>query len=295
MSYRPHESLVAPARESASLLRLTGGVVLLVVGFILFGMMASRLQWIFIPAERQAEWSEALYHASTPSAVLVNLFFFGLLIVALAFTTRLVHHRRWTTLIGRPALAMQQFLRVSKFLVALSLLVYLLPAPEVLQPSLNLAIGLWMLYLPLTLLGLLLQTGAEELVFRGYLQSQLAARFRSPFVWMTVPSAIFGMLHFNPGVDETAAWLVVFWAFAFGLAAADLTARSGTLGAALALHMVNNFVAIALVAPQDSFDGLALYTMPFSMSDTDLLLAWMPVEMMMLLCSWLAARLALRV
>ncbi len=28
----------------------------------------------------------------------------------------------------------------------------------------------------------------EELVFRGYLQSQLAARFRSPLVWIVLPS-----------------------------------------------------------------------------------------------------------
>jgi membrane protease YdiL (CAAX protease family) len=295
MSYRPHETLVAPARESASLLRLIGGIVTLVAGFIAFGLMASRLQWAFVPAERHAEWSEALYDASTPTAVLVNLFFFGLLIIALALITRLFHKRSWTTLIGRPALAVHQFLRVSMYLISLSVMGFLLPVPEVLQPSLNLAIGIWVLYLPLTLLGLLLQTGAEELVFRGYLQSQLAARFRSPLVWMMLPSAIFGMLHFNPGVDETAALLVVLWAFAFGLTAADLTARTGTLGPALALHMVNNFVAIALVAPEGSFDGLAVYTIPFSMSDTDLLLAWMPVEMMMLLCSWLAARLALRV
>ena len=91
-----------------------------------------------------------------------------------------------------------------------------------------------------------------------------------------------------------AAWLVVIWAMLFGLAAADLTARSGTLGPAIALHLVNNFSAIALVAPAGYFDGLALATYPFGPNDTAQLLKWMPMDLMILLCSYLAARLALR-
>jgi DNA-directed RNA polymerase subunit RPC12/RpoP len=41
--------------------------------------------------------------------------------------------------------------------------------------------------------GVLIQTGAEEVLFRGYLQQQLAARFASPIAWMVLPSAIFAL------------------------------------------------------------------------------------------------------
>ncbi len=86
----------------------------------------------------------------------------------------------------------------------------------------------------------------------------------------------------------------MLWATLFGLAAADLTARAGTLGPAIALHLVNNFNAIALAAPEGAFDGLALYTYPFSLASSEALIAWAPIDLMILFCSWLTARLALR-
>ncbi len=46
--------------------------------------------------------------------------------------------------------------------------------------------------LPLTLAGLVVQTGAEELLFRGYLTQQLAARFEARAIWMGVPALAFG-------------------------------------------------------------------------------------------------------
>ena len=90
------------------------------------------------------------------------------------------------------------------------------------------------------------------------------------------------------------AWLVVAWASIFGLAAADLTARFGTLGPATALHFINNFGAILIPAPKGQFDGLALYAYPFTMEDKDAVLAMMPADLLFLVCGWLAIRLALR-
>jgi len=76
--------------------------------------------------------------------------------------------------------------------------------------------------------------------------------------------------------------------------AADITARAGTLGPAIALHFMNNFAAILLTAPQGNFDGLALYTVPISLTDGSSIWAWAPVEFMVLFCSWLTARIAIR-
>ncbi len=53
----------------------------------------------------------------------------------------------------------------------------------------------------------LIQTGAEELVFRGYLQQQLAARFASPLIWMVLPALIFGAVHYDPATAGPNVWL----------------------------------------------------------------------------------------
>ena len=131
-------------------------------------------------------------------------------------------------------------------------------------------------------------------MFRGYLQSQLAARFAHPLVWMGVPSILFGLLHYDPVLAGDNAWVLAVWAAAFGVAAADLTARAGTLGPALALHFINNLFAIFITAPERDLDGLSLYTFPLSLDEAGLALVILPLELVFTLCAWLAARLALR-
>jgi membrane protease YdiL (CAAX protease family) len=130
--------------------------------------------------------------------------------------------------------------------------------------------------------------------FRGYLQSQLAARFASPMVWLVLPALAFGLLHMDTVTYGANGWLVMVWATGFGLAAGDLTARFGTLGPATALHLVNNFSAILVAAPKGQFDGLALYVYPFSLGEAGAVAAVLPVDILTLLCAWLAIRLALR-
>jgi hypothetical protein len=46
--------------------------------------------------------------------------------------------------------------------------------------------------------------------------------------------------------------------------------------------------------PQGQFDGLALYSYPFSMEDGDAFWVFMPIDLMILVCGWLTIRLALR-
>ena len=294
MRYPANTPLVDPARPSAPLWRLLLGTLLTVALFLALSIGYGWLCAVLLPPETWGPDGQGIENATTAGGALVNLYAFGLLTLALAVVLPLVHKRGLATLFGAFGRATRQGLRVILYLsgvyVAATLLQILDPIP--LERSLT--ISAWLPLLPLTLVGLAIQTGTEEIVFRGYLQSQLAARFRHPALWMGLPAALFGMLHDQPGMMGDAAWLVVIWAMLFGLAAADLTARSGTLGPAIALHLVNNFSAIALVAPAGYFDGLALATYPFGPNDTAQLLKWMPMDLMILLCSYLAARLALR-
>lgn len=294
MRYAAYELLVAPARPSAALGRLAGGIALTVVVFLVLSVAWSNLLPMIFGAEGWARIRPAVEAATTPVGVLVNLYTFGLLIAALAVSLRAMHARGIASLVGPLPLAVRQFGRAGLALVVLYGLIALLPMPEEMEPTRNLNVGTWVALLPLALIGLFLQVFAEEVAFRGYMQSQLAARFATPAVWLGGPALAFGLLHFDSAALGAGGWLVVAWATVFGLAAADLTARFGTLGPASALHLVNNFSAILVAAPKGQFDGLALYVFPFSMTDAGAVAAILPVDMLTLLCAWLAIRLALR-
>jgi len=79
---------------------------------------------------------------------------------------------------------------------------------------------------------------------------------------MVVPSVLFGLAHYGPGADPAVIWLVVAATGLFGLIAADLTARSGSLGLAWGLHFANNILAILVISAMAQLDGLALFRVP---------------------------------
>lgn len=295
MRYDPHQNLISPALASASLWRLLAGIALTTALFLVLSMVYGWLGMRLLPPAAWGIDGRGIEEATTIWGALANLYAFGPLILALAAVLPLVHSRNLASLLGPAGAASAQARRVILYMLGVYIAASVVQLGNAAEIEPKMSFTEWLPILPLTLLGLIIQTSAEELVFRGYLQSQLAARFRHPVVWMGVPSVIFGLLHYQPSVMGDASWLVVIWAILFGLAAADITARSGTLGPAIALHLINNFSAIALVAPAGYFDGLALASYPFGPEDTALLLKWMPVDLMVLLCSWLAARLALRV
>ena len=138
-------------------------------------------------------------------------------------------------------------------------------------PQLNLPFGVWLGWMVVVLPLMLVQVTTEEVIFRGYLQQQLAARFRSPWVWMVLPSAIFGSLHYQPSVMGENALLAVLITVLVGVFAADITARTGNIGAAIGLHFVNNFFAMCFLSLQGSLSGVSLYVTPFSVADSALL------------------------
>jgi hypothetical protein len=111
---------------------------------------------------------------------------------------------------------------------------------------------------------------------------------------MVIPSVLFGLAHYSPGTYGGNAWLVVIWASIFGMIAADLTARSGTLGPTIAVHFVTNVSALLLIAPQGEMSGLALYQYPFTANDESAIRSFLPIDFAVMIVCWLAARLALR-
>ena len=290
MRYDAQDTLAAPARPSAHPLRLLAGVVLLVLLFLPMAYVYAGLVRGLLPAQGAA----GLIAGQTPLAVIVLLGEFAVLIAALAMVLRGVHGRGLGSLLGPGARAARQFARCVAGLLPLYLVFTLLPMPPEYRLSAHLAPAIWLFWLPLALPALMVQIGAEELVFRGYLQSQLAARFRHPAIWIGLPALLFGLVHFSSGMAGANGWALVVWAGAFGLAAADLTARSGTLGPAMGLHFTNNAFAVLVTAPEGQLDGLALYTFPLALRSEPLAWYVLPAELLFTLCAWLVARIALR-
>lgn len=294
-AYAAHERLVAPARPHGTLGRLIAGVVLAVV--VAYGLNAA-LQMVlvtFAPDFWMTQIVGAERQGATAPAMYVLLFSFAFIIVGVMVAARVVHRRVPLGVIGPPGLPLRQFWRVLRLLVGIGLLVLLLPPYDMggdLVP--NMAMRRWLLLLPLSLLAVFIQVTAEEILFRGYLQQSLAARFSHSLIWAGLPSALFAAGHYMPAQAGENAWIVVAWAGLFGLLAADLTARAGTLGPAIALHFVNNATSLLIVSVPDSLNGLALFTAPFAMSDTDALRAWLPVDFAAMGVGWLAARVVLR-
>lgn len=291
MAYERHEAMVAPARDGAELWRTGLGVLVIGVLYV-FALIQFAAALAAIGSSRSVY--DQFVHADTPLGVLLNLGSFVFMGLGPIVVCRVLHARPWQTLVGPSGQATWDFLLAVRAVAILTVVLWvLLPTPYTLERGVP--AGRWLLLLPLTLPALFVQIAAEEILFRGYLQSQLAARFRSPLVWMLLPSALFALGHYVPEDYGDNALLVAAFTFAFGVAAADLTARTGSLGAAMGLHFANNFIAVAVVSFPGEFSGLALYLLPFGPEDAAVAGPLIVTELAVFGLSWLAIRLALRV
>lgn len=295
MRYRDYEHLVRPARRKSELWRLAVGLVLIVVIYLI-GLMVFLPLAVGFSGLPETVAQVALNDADTPYWTAILLFSFVFMAMPVFLVTETLHSRRWKSLFSPLRVEIRVFLLVTLFLLVVNLSLFLLPPWDfgLLQSNPALSPPKWLLLLPLTLIGVLIQTGAEEILFRGYLQSQLAARFRSPFVWMLLPSLLFGVLHYDTEIWGAGALWPALWAVVFGIFAADLVARTGTLGAAVAFHFVNNLIAVAFVGFPNELGGLSLFHVPVTTVEMAEQSPGMPADFLIVLISWLTARIALR-
>ena len=291
--YSMHALHTVAAKPRMEIWRVILGVVLMVVLYISLALVYQ--QTIVIGTNGSEAFARELMAGSTLRALYLLLFSFGLIPVAVFSVVQILHQRAGISVVGPLLLAVPQFFRVTAILMMLGAALLVLPPYDMGGPLVpNLALGYWTLLLPLSLAAVFVQVSAEEIFFRGYLQQQLGARFRSPWVWMVLPSALFAIGHYQPEEAGQNAVLITLWAGVFGMLMADLTARAGSIGPALAVHFVNNVTAILITSLPDSLGGLALFHTPFGMDDAQALRAWLPVDFAVMITSWLAARVALR-
>ena len=198
------------------------------------------------------------------------------------------------TLFGPASLALQDAMLAAKGTGILYLALIFLPPWDFSHYTLNLAPVAWMLLLPFSFVALFIQVTAEEVVFRGWLQQSLARISPSPVIWMGIPSVLFGLAHWSPETPPDQAMAYVIWATAFGLACADLTARTGTLGTAIGFHMTTNIISILITAVEGPVDGLALFTTPADEVRAEINAITVGFDLFFLWMAWMACRIAIR-
>ena len=258
-AYAAHAGFVDPARAASDPWLLLVGVLVVETLYL----ASVHLMGPFLALVPLAPADEVT-GGTTPRGLLIQLSSFITLALAVVLVSRRLHGRGFLSLIGPPGLAVRQLVLVTLFLGALVVIVEFVPPDlELLSYAEMRPLPVWLALLPLSLAALLIQTGAEELFYRGYVQQQLAARFDRPWVWLVLPSVLFAVAHWSPDLPPFEGYKYMVWAFFFGLAAADLTARSGTLGPAIGFHLVNNALAFLFFGEAGGLDsGLALFLFP---------------------------------
>ncbi|MCB1405689.1 MAG: CPBP family intramembrane metalloprotease [Rhodobacteraceae bacterium] len=291
----PHyHAYLAPARATNQIWRLVLGVMLITGIYVAWMVGMGAVMWLAAGLAGFERQLARIGGGSDPWSLILLLSTFLGAWAGTAITLRVLHRRRLRSLFGRPPVVLRDFVLGVAMMAAIGGGLGLILAPF--MPGLERATppGVWLSFLPLALLGILIQTGAEELVFRGYIQGQLAARFRSPLVWLTVPTILFGLAHYAPEDSGANVWIVVAATGLFGLVASDLTARTGSLGLAWGLHFANNVLAILVISVTGGLDGLALLHLPAAAASDAVLRPLLLSDMALMALVWLGCRLWLR-
>jgi len=256
------DAFVEPARERSEIWRTILGFVL-VAGVFLGIMVSLSAIVIFIGEARQTGLGfKLVFELQGGRTVFATFAAVGLITILLPTLWLVVHflHRRSIfSLIAPNHRINWRFWQIAAIVVALIGILDMILTFSTTEVTQQLTIIRW---IPLAIAAAVLvffQTAAEELIFRGYLQQQLAARFQSRWIWLVLPSVVFGSLHWNPGTFGGNAWLVIVVATLIGLIAGDMTARLGNLSAAMGLHFANNILVFIFLNVPGQSSGVALY------------------------------------
>ena len=297
--YQAHRSYIAPATRHNALHDLVIGIIAIELLY-----KASIELLTLAIALISPDSADAFAYGNTATGLLAQLASFALLGFWITLIARLRHRRGFASLTGALPHLLHDLPRAFIAVALVFAISEMIPPYHNAQSIAQIApLPAWLAMLPLALAALLIQTGAEELLYRGYIQQQVAARWNTPWAWLILPNLLFAAAHWDGTSDLMGNALYMLWAFCFGLAASDLTARSGTLGPAIGFHLANNAYAFLFFAEQGGPDsGLALLL--FEPSDVapgfgttdDGLWALAPLlpELGAVALIWLAARLAIR-
>ncbi|SFH09420.1 hypothetical protein SAMN04488020_106222 [Palleronia marisminoris] len=243
-------------------------------------------------------------------ALTLVLLAYALPVEVLALWMRRMQGRGVGTLFGPPAVVRADLMATVKGagLVYVAMTLALAFAPAEMSSEAGGSIrpfAAWLAVVPVAAVAILVQSAAEELIFRGYIMQELYARSRARWVWLGAPAILFGAVHFVNGDTVSDGLFYALWAAVLGLACGDLVARTGSTGAAIGLHWLNNLFAMLFFGTEDAVDsGYALFLSPPGAPEapdpglsgffTGPNLIELALALLWVLNLWLGARIALR-
>lgn len=230
---------------------------------------------------------------SLPAGAAIYLLIVGSVGLATILAVRIWHKQPARALTGPPAKTVRQFAFAALIALAVLGVASVLPNGRDQEIVQNMGFDSWIIWLPVAGVALFAQTGAEEVLFRGYLQTHLFARFQSRIVWLFVPAMLFAIAHFAPSLPSDAALAYFSYALVFGILAGDLTARTGSIGAAWGFHFANNSIAVLFLSVEGSITGLGLFRTSVGLDDLGFQSVWFLGDLGVLLAIWWIIRRAL--
>ncbi|MFS4438255.1 CPBP family intramembrane glutamic endopeptidase [Paracoccaceae bacterium GXU_MW_L88] len=142
----------------------------------------------------------------------------------------------------------------------------------------------WLALIPIAIPVIFIQTLTEELVFRGWLQSSLIARFGKQWVGLVIPSLIFGLAHYQgtPAFGLSYVGLT----FLMGMIAGIITLRTGSIWAASGVHFGNNIYALLLLGLDNPMGRFQYWTLPVNVDDYASVGPWFGAEAIVILAAF---------
>jgi membrane protease YdiL (CAAX protease family) len=219
-----------------------------------------------------------MYVGETAPGLFLLLLNFGGLWLGTWIVLRVLHDRRLATLFGPSGrLKLHEFAAgamIAAGFYGFGFVGILFGMDSPFDPS-GIEFGTWLMLLPPLAALTFLQAAGEEVVWRGYLTQQLAARFASPVAWWFVPSLLFGLTHF--GYSYISLEFGIYYVCSttlFGLAMTVTVVRTGGLAAAMGLHTGYNLIFSALAGYSDLGSAANLWVTPVETATDWLALVW---------------------
>jgi uncharacterized protein len=179
---------------------------------------------------------------------------FGMFVFALAgffIGTRFIHHKTLTSVFtGYTKFRFERFgtaFMVWAILLIIMVFVEYIFFPQDLVFDFNLkgfiiSVVIMLIFMPI-------QTGLEELVFRGYLIQGLSQVFKNGIIPLIITSSLFGLAHMtNPEVRQFGWPIMLTYYTFFALFLGGLTLLDEGLELAFGIHFANNFMSSVLVS-----------------------------------------------
>jgi hypothetical protein len=220
------------------------GLLLIVVAFSMLGAIGTFPVTLIDP-----DYTDSLLESN-----LVLLLTFVVPFVAIPLVTQLLHSRPYWS-VGLAQLRFEAWNLWSGFLVSIAigfiafLILWALGTLGFEWVGFD-----WSQWLPLAVIGavgIFIQAGTEEMLFRGYLTQFVRRMVKHPAVFLTVPAVLFAVPHIANVAALGGGPLVMVPYFASGLLYGWAAWRTGSLWMALGLHWSNNLTGLLLVGNQE--------------------------------------------